>query len=74
MEPKQAKESLEKLSTPYSHPEFKIVVATAQEALDKAIPKKPLNGKCYECGWRLNEIDSYCPNCGQKIRWDANHD
>ncbi|MEO1815316.1 MAG: hypothetical protein ABGU93_07005 [Acetobacterium sp.] len=74
MEPKQAKESLEKFSTPYSHQIYKDAVNIASEALNKTIPKKPLNGKCYECGWRLNEIDSYCSNCGQKIRWDVNHD
>lgn len=70
MESKQAKESLEKFAMLYSHQEYKDAVDTASEALNKAIPKNPDNGKCYECGWRLDVIDSYCSNCGQKILWE----
>ena len=46
------------------------------EALEKQIPKKPkVVGSdfsytvCPECLTRV--LTNYCPNCGQKIDWDA---
>lgn len=54
-------------------------VDVATEALEKQIPKKPINicnyskryrgGKC-ECGFFLTEhMHTYCPNCSQKVDW-----
>lgn len=58
----------------------------AVEALEKQIPKKPLDGIdfarneyriCCECSaivkdgeWRAN----YCPDCGQAIDWSENNE
>ncbi len=34
-----------------------------EEALEKQIPKKPINEECYY------DISCVCPCCGQKINW-----
>lgn len=45
----------------------------AEEALDKQIPKKPVELNCPRC--RFNGIDNswwvfnFCPECGQRIDW-----
>ena len=54
-------------------------------ALDKEIPRKPLNqryvnyedlkniliGKCECCKWNVSHYDKYCSNCGQRLDWDT---
>lgn len=55
--------------------EFK---ALAIEALEKQIPKKPIELNCPRC--RFNGIDNswwvftYCPECGQAIDWSEDND
>lgn len=45
----------------------------AEEALEKQIPKKPVELNCPRC--RFNGIDNswwvfnFCPECGQRIDW-----
>lgn len=46
----------------------------ATEALEKQMPKKPINDKCENCGedvrnWTGDDNFKYCPNCGKRIDW-----
>jgi len=52
-----------------------------KEALEKQIPKKPINisvpqydvkiGCCISCGQWNNIYKKFCPNCGQAIDWSV---
>jgi len=48
----------------------------ATEALEKQIPKKPIVDEryvkciCPKCWAFLTDYQSFCDNCGQKLRWD----
>ncbi len=60
-------------------PEKYEALQMGKEALEKQIPKKPIDdgafGKCAACGYILNsELVSeynvkYCPDCGQRLEW-----
>ena len=67
--------------------EYQAAIDVAIEALDKQIPKKLIaesdgyaDGSmvydifyCPSCDHRLeeDEVEDYCPNCGQKICWEG---
>ena len=42
-------------------------------ALEKQIPKEPVNDYCPDCSTYLRDDNGveggYCPNCGQAINW-----
>lgn len=50
---------------------------TAIKALEKQLPKKPIKyaGNCFDAcptcraSVGVNEFESYCSYCGQKLRW-----
>lgn len=50
----------------------------AYRALEKQIPKKPVNGDCPICGnpvqfWSCGDVKSdYCDSCGQALNWEQN--
>ena len=62
--------------------DYSIAFETAIEALDKQIPRKPLNpcgryfgkakgGNCPCCGAQTNSSTyTYCRKCGQKLLWE----
>ena len=52
----------------------KIARDTTFAALEKQMPKKPINDKCENCGedvrnWTGDDNFKYCPNCGQRADW-----
>lgn len=53
--------------------DYTIAFETAIEALEKQVPKKPVELNCPRC--RFNGIDNswwvfkFCPECGQAIDW-----
>lgn len=62
--------------------DYSVAFKTAIEALDKQIPRKPLNpcgryfgkakgGNCPCCGAQTNSSTyTYCRKCGQKLLWE----
>ena len=79
----QARNDLERLIITGERPADK-VVGLACEALEKQIPKKPIDDRypwsiCPVCGGSMNlehiqeyiqnEEPSHCEHCGQKIDW-----
>ena len=62
--------------------DYSVAFKTAIEALEKQIPKKPLNpcgryfgkakgGNCPCCGAQTNSSTyTYCRKCGQKLLWE----
>lgn len=48
---------------------------TAIDALEKQIPKKPIEGnffpQCPICGETLRINQSFCDGCGQKLDWEG---
>ena len=62
--------------------DYSVAFETAIEALDKQIPRKPLNpcgryfgkakgGNCPCCGAQTNSSTyTYCRKCGQKLLWE----
>ena len=69
----------------YNQLEVWNAVVMASEALEKQIPKKPLNlcgrylgkakgGNCPVCGAHTNSIThNYCRKCGQALEWSDNN-
>lgn len=52
---------------------------TLKEAVEKPIPRKPLDTDwlyCPNCGKTLDVLEqkNYCANCGQKIDWRMKHE
>ncbi len=64
---------------------MKRIMDTVKIALEKQIPKKPVNkryvdyddiknllmGHCPACKWNVTFYERYCSNCGQKLDWDT---
>ena len=81
MTPKEAIKILEvaKAEVEWNYPlDYAIAIATAIEALEKQIPKKPITtkdgNKSCSCGWvvqtgYIRNCLYYCDNCGQAIDW-----
>lgn len=51
-----------------------IAFLRARDALQKQIPKKPIDifgtfYECPECECDILRVDGYCHNCGQKLDW-----
>jgi len=46
------------------------------KALDKQVPKKPIDNffdkRCPSCNsiWGITKNEKFCPNCGQAMDWD----
>lgn len=81
MTPKEAVKILEvaKAEVEWNYPlDYAIAIATAIEALEKQIPKKPITtkdgNKSCSCGLvvqtgYIRNCLYYCDNCGQAIDW-----
>ena len=81
--PEQAKNDLERLLLRDERPADK-AIALACKALEKQMSKKAIYGddeqdfiRCPNCNYELAYVDdyyyekyNYCPNCGQKIKWE----
>lgn len=69
------KYSVEELHDPYPNV-WKTTLYTCREALQKQIPKKPLQdclcpncGKCSVMDGEYGEPYNFCPECGKAIDW-----
>lgn len=83
MTPKEAIKILEaaKAEVEWNYPlDYAIAIATAIEALEKQIPKKPISlgedidrdvGQCPNCKEIIDTYEDYkyCSECGQAIDW-----
>ncbi len=83
MTPKEAIKILEvaKTEVEWDYPlDYAIAIATAIEALEKQIPKKPISlgedidrdvGQCPNCKEIIDTYEDYkyCSDCGQAIDW-----
>lgn len=83
MTPKEAIKILEaaKAEVEWNYPlDYAIAIATAIEALEKQIPKKPISlgedidrdvGQCPNCKEIIDTYEDYkyCSDCGQAIDW-----
>lgn len=85
MTPKEAIKILEvaKAEVEWNYPlDYAIAIATAIEALEKQIPKKPISlgedidrdvGQCPNCKEIIDTYEDYkyCSDCGQAIYWSG---
>lgn len=83
MTPKEAIKILEiaKAEVEWNYPlDYAVAIATAIEALEKQIPKKPISlgedidrdvGQCPNCKEIIDTYEDYkyCSDCGQAIDW-----
>lgn len=83
MTPKEAIKILEiaKAEVEWDYPlDYAVAIATAIEALEKQIPKKPISlgedidrdvGQCPNCKEIIDTYEDYkyCSDCGQAIDW-----
>lgn len=81
---KAIKSITQSLKTIAKNTEPKVTVIDNQEALQKQIPKKPVEHSCPICngsdievwqagGYSATKFD-YCPSCGQRINWTQEED
>lgn len=49
---------------------YRKALNAAINALEKQVPMKPHGVCCGSCGYAvIQNLDVYCPRCGQKIQW-----
>lgn len=69
-----AKEALEILKNERYSTKFFPAIMIAFEALEKQIPRNPIDAErwweCPACEEILENEESYCPKCGQHITWE----
>ena len=69
---------LERTKFAYTQEEVWGSVKMATEALEKQIPKKPVEDHTFDfcpvCSYSLDYLRNYCKHCGQAIDWGKEND
>lgn len=54
--------------------DYRVLRQLIREHFEKEMPLKVDTGMfasilCHKCGAKVNKLDNYCSNCGQKLDW-----